>query len=332
MLSGSKRIDTTLQTCYNDRRIIRENFVMKYFFIINSLSGSGQGNPIWHKVHRVLQKQGVSHEAYFTRHKGHGTELARRLASRLPGNRLVVLGGDGTLNEVLNGLAGVSGITLGYIPVGSGNDFARGMHLPSDPKEALMYILKAERTVPLDLGRVRSNGHTSLFAISSGLGYDAEICYKVSRSRVKKLLNRIRLGNLIYAFTAVRLLFTYPPCDMAVSVDGQKQIFRKVHFVTGMNLPFEGGGFRFCPAARPDDGRLSCMVVHDMHPLKILFLFPTAYFGRHTGFRGIAILEGKKIEINSASPRKIHRDGEYGGIAKRVTFEAGDGDVTFILP
>ena len=56
-----------------------------------------------------------------------------------------------------------------------------------------------------------------------------------------------------------------------------------------------------------------------MHPLKILFLFPTAYFGRHTGFRGITILEGKKIEICSASPRKIHRDGEYGGTAKRVT-------------
>lgn len=74
------------------------------------------------------------------------------------------------------------------------------------------------------------------------------------------------------------------------------------------------------------------MVVHDMHPLKILFLFPTAYFGRHTGFRGITILEGKKIEIRSASPRKIHRDGEHGGTAKRVRFEAGDGDVTFILP
>lgn len=81
-----------------------------------------------------------------------------------------------------------------------------------------------------------------------------------------------------------------------------------------------------------NDRRLSCMVVHDMHPLKILFLFPTAYFGRHTGFRGITILEGKKIEICSASPRKIHRDGEYGGTAKRVTFEARDGDVTFILP
>ena len=66
-----------------------------------------------------------------------------------------------------------------------------------------------------------------------------------------------------------------------------------------------------------------------MHPLKILFLFPTAYFGRHTGFRGSPSWKERKIEICSASPRKIHRDGEYGGTAKQVTFEAGDGDRYF---
>ena len=141
----------------------------------------------------------------------------------------------------------------------------------------------------------------------------------------------LHLGNLIYALVAVRLLLTYPPCDMEITVDGQRRNFQKVHFVTGMNLPYEGGGFRFCPDARPDDGRLSCMVVHGMNPLKILILFPTAYFGKHTGFRGITLLEGKSIQIRSASPCKIHRDGEFGGVSDQVVFRAGDGDVSLIV-
>lgn len=305
---------------------------MKYFFIINPSSGSRNGYRVWLSIHNILKSRNICHEAHFTRYKGHGTLLVRHLASRLPGNCLIVLGGDGTLNEVLNGLPGIAGTTLGYIPVGSGNDFARGLRLPNAPEKALSCILAGSHKIHLDLGRICTEKAVSVFGISAGFGYDAEICFQVSRSRIKKLLNYLRLGNLIYAFTAVRLLFTYPPCDMEVSVDGRKQIFQKVHFVTGMNLPFEGGGFRFCPNAQPDDGKLSCMVVHGMSPLKILLLFPTAYFGRHTGFQGITLLEGKKIQIRSASPRKIHRDGEYGGTARQVTFQAGEGEINLIVP
>ena len=304
---------------------------MKYFFIVNPASRSGQGKEVWLDIRRTLDGRKIPFQVFFTQYEGHGTRLVRQIAGQLPGCRLVVVGGDGTLNEVLNGLAGISQVTLGYIPLGSGNDFARGLGLPTDPQRALACILSPSRILSLDLGQVTSHGRTSFFGISAGLGYDAEICYQVSHSPVKKLLNRLHLGNLIYALVAVRLLLTYPPCDMEITVDGQRRNFQKVHFVTGMNLPYEGGGFRFCPDARPDDGRLSCMVVHGMNPLKILFLFPTAYFGKHTGFRGITLLEGKSIQIRSASPCKIHRDGEFGGVSDQVVFRAGDGDVSLIV-
>lgn len=303
---------------------------MNYFFIVNPASRSGRGKQIWRDISRTLHSQNLSYEVFFTRYEGHGTRLVRHLSQRLTGCCLVVVGGDGTLNEVLNGLNGISGITLGYIPLGSGNDFARGLNLPTDPAEALNRILSPTRTVSLDLGRMILQGRTSYFGISAGLGYDAEICYQVSHSPAKKLLNCLHLGNLIYALVAVRLLLTYPPCDMKIIVDGQSHTFRNVHFVTGMNLPYEGGGFRFCPDAKPDDGKLSCMVVHQMHPLKILFLFPTAYFGRHTAFCGITLLEGKTIRIHSTSPCKLHRDGEFGGVSDQVTFQAGSGDISLI--
>lgn len=303
---------------------------MKYFFLVNPAARSGRGQQVWASLSRTLADLHVSYEVFFTRYGGHGTRLVRHLARQLPGNCLVVVGGDGTLNEVLNGLSGIQKVTLGYIPLGSGNDFARGLHLPTDPQEALHRILSPSQILSLDLGHMTSQGRTSCFGISAGLGYDAEICYQVSHSPAKKLLNRLHLGNLIYALVAVRLLLTYAPCDMKITVDGRSRLFRKVHFVTGMNLPYEGGGFRFCPDARPDDGKLSCMVVHQMSPLKILFLFPTAYFGRHTAFRGITLLEGKTIRIESASLCKLHRDGEFGGVSDRVVFQAGSGDLSLI--
>lgn len=303
-----------------------------YYFIVNPSSRSGKGLAVWRRLQSILNRRQAVYRAYFTRYPGHGTQLAKMLAPRLPGNRLCVIGGDGTLNEVLSGIIHPEPITLGYIPVGSGNDFARGLGLPTDPVQALSSFLNPRVIRTIDLGILDTPAGSYPFGISSGSGYDAQICSQVSRSSLKKVLNRLRLGNLIYAIVALKLLFTYRPSAVEISTDGQPaKHFDRVYFTAIMNLPYEGGGFRFCPAARPDDGLLDCIVVHHLHPLKILLLFPSAYLGLHTRFSGVTILRGRKIRVRSRLPVPLHRDGEYGGISRTTQYRIRRHAVNMII-
>lgn len=304
------------------QHFLQEDFTM-YFFIVNPVSRSGQGMKIWNRTKEKLQEKHIPYQVSFTKYNGHGKKLARQISLQAAGQNLVVIGGDGTINEVLNGLPLDGSITLSYIPVGSGNDFARGMQLPTDPDLALEKILFSKDVQTIDVGKLKTQNRTSYFSISSGIGYDAEVCYEVSHSPMKKWLNRLHLGKLIYAYAAVKLLFTFQPSDMDVVLDGNRHYhFTKVYFIAGMNLQYEGGGFRFCPHASYRDGALDYLIVHDLSKWKILLLFPTAYFALHTHIPGITILQGKSIHITSTRPHKLHQDGEFAGIADTVTMSA----------
>lgn len=294
-----------------------------YHFIVNPASRSGRGMEVWQQTEHTLRAEKIPYKVYFTSHTGHGTQLAKVISQQNPEHTLVVIGGDGTVNEVVNGIAPDCPVTLSYIPVGSGNDFARGMHLPSETNAALKKILSSRPEMVLDTGLLSTPKRTSRFAVSAGLGYDAEVCYEVSHSPVKKWLNRLHLGKLIYAYAAVKLLFTFQTSDMDVELDGNRHYhFSKVYFVAGMNLQYEGGGFRFCPHASCRDGALDYLIVHDLSKWKILLLFPTAYFALHTRIPGITILRGTKMHIHSQRPYKIHQDGEFAGISNNITLKA----------
>lgn len=304
---------------------------MYYYFIVNPVSRSGQGMKIWEQTKETLQKKHIPYQVFFTQYNGHGKKLARQIAPQAVGHTLVVIGGDGTINEVLNGLPLDCSITLSYIPVGSGNDFARGMHLPVQSDSALKRILSSEGTKTIDVGKLDTQNRTSYFSISSGIGYDAEVCYEASHSRVKKLLNNLHLGKLIYAYAAIKLLFTFRPSDMDVVLDGDRHYhFTNVYFIAGMNLQYEGGGFRFCPQASCRDGALDYLIVHDLSKWKILLLFPTAYFALHTHIPGITILQGKGIHITCSHPHKLHQDGEFAGVADTVTMSTQERCLRFL--
>ena len=305
-----------------------------YYFIINPSSRSGQGREVWKQVRQLLKKNSLPYKALFTRYPGHGRKLAKSLPLEQKNHTLIVIGGDGTFNEVLNGLSNHFFWNISYLPVGSGNDLARGLQLSADPIERLCHLLHdALPSVPhpLDTGILQVKNRTSRFAISSGIGYDASICYEVSHTPVKKRLNRLHLGKLVYAYAAVKLLFSFQPCDMDVEIDNHRTYhFSNVYFITGMNLPYEGGGFRFCPRADSTDGALDFIIIHNISKLKILLLFPTAYFGLHTHFKGITLLRGKTMKIKSEKPRTLHRDGEYAGISASVSFSVQKHALQFL--
>lgn len=305
-----------------------------YYFIINPHSRSGHGMEIWHKAEEHLRKNSVEYEAYLTEYPGHASQLAAQIAAFGIPAVLGVIGGDGTLNEVINGLANVefSHLTLGYIPTGSGNDFARGAGIPTEAEASLELLLNPGKITAIDIGLACTKEQSRYFLVSSGIGYDADICKRAMRSPIKKVLNRFGLGKLTYVLVALKLLFLYRPCPVCVRLD-QKKTFSlpRFFFVTGMNHKYEGGGVKFCPFADFQDGLLDYCIVGNLSKAKILALFPTAFVGKHTGFRGISMLRGKSLDIISQVPLPVHCDGEILGSTTHLTLTATGKTINLIL-
>ena len=173
-----------------------------YYFIINPASQSGRGYKIWEKIEQRLVRDGVEYQAYLTEYAGQATEYARKLTSHCKEARgIVVVGGDGTMNEVVDGIVSCDMVTLGYIPVGTGSDLARGLRLSRRPMRGLRRIFKARRIRQIDYG-VIAYGDDVLrhrrFIVSAGIGLDAEVCQHMQRSAIKNICNRIHLRRLSY--------------------------------------------------------------------------------------------------------------------------------------
>ena len=283
----------------------------KYEFIVNPQARSGRGRKLWEKIEAELKKRKTDYRVHMTAGKGHAGEIAGALSSSDEKCTIVVMGGDGTINEVLNGIVFSENVTLGYIPIGSSNDFARGMGIPKKLEKALDVVLFPQKVIQMDVGKLYTGGKTMFFGVSSGIGFDASVCHKVSVSRWKNMLNRLHLGKLTYAVVALeRLLRDKPVRAEVILEDGRKYTFEKMFFAAFMNLPCEGGGFRFCPDALPDDGVLDVFLVSGISKLKILFLLPAVYLGARLNCRGITRLRCRYLELKTEKPMTVHTDGE----------------------
>lgn len=306
-----------------------------YHFIINPNSRSGKGALIWQDLKKILDERGIKYEAHLTGYRGHAGELAGALTERHTSEspvNLIAVGGDGTIQEILSGIRDLSAVRFGYIPTGSGNDFCRGMKLPQNSGDALDMILKNPRTFPMDVPRITCGGQKSRFAISCGIGFDAAVCHEVGVTPMKKILNRLGLGKLVYLFVALKQLLFLKPSPMAIQLDGSRKLsFKKVYFIAVMNLKYEGGGFKFCPDARPNDGLLDIIVVEGLNKPTVLACLPTAFFGKHTHFKGIHIYQARRVSVRSKRPLPIHTDGEAAGIRNSFSVEMDENPINIFL-
>ncbi|MFK7694018.1 diacylglycerol/lipid kinase family protein [Paenibacillus sp. HJGM_3] len=277
------------------------------WFIVNRTSGNGNGAVRWAQTERRLAERGIAYGVRYTEYRGHARELAETLAAQPDTRAVVALGGDGTVNEVAGGLIG-SGVPMGCIPSGSGNDFARSVGVPTDPQAALERIVRGEvRTIDA----AQLNGRR--FVISAGIGFDGEVARMTNESFYKRWLNRIRLGSLSYVISVLRLLVSYKPQTVTVELDGAVQTYRHVWLIAVANLPYYGGGMRICPDARGDDGRFHLCLVEGITRGQLLMFFPRVFTGTHTSLSAVHMLSAARVRIRSEQPLAIHVDGEWGG-------------------
>ncbi len=290
-----------------------------YHIIINPASRSGRGLKIWkEQIEPALHQSAVPYRSYFSRAAGDIARITSEIlsshdqADAVSPLTLIILGGDGTVNEALAGIKDPSRVILGYIPTGSSNDLARALRLPKNPLSALELILHNGHVVSMDLGCVtHSDGEKRLFAVSCGIGFDAAVCREALHSPMKDLLNKLGLGKLTYLGIGLKQLFAAKAASCSLSLDCVPAThINRVLFVTFMIHPYEGGGFMFCPHADACDGLLSLCAVGDIPKPLVLTALPAAFWGKHYFLKGIAPYKGASAHIESSRPLWVHTDGE----------------------
>ncbi|WHX99653.1 diacylglycerol kinase family protein [Neobacillus sp. DY30] len=284
------------------------------YFIINPKARNGYCLDVWKKVETKLLTDKIPYLAFFTEYQGHAMKIAAQIAAKNNEQKVIIaVGGDGTISEVVNGIAGYTNITLGFVPGGSGNDFSRGFQIPADPEEALKLILRLikEEAAIIDIGKISMKDNSQHYFINNmGAGFDALISYEVNHSTIKAWLNKLSLGRLVYVYFLLKKLFSYKCSTIDLSIDGKKHILEQTWFVTVSNQPYYGGGMMIAPAAVSNDGLLDITVVHQLSKLKLLLVFISVFWGKHIQFKEVKTFKGRMISIQSSSSLYVHADGE----------------------
>ena len=262
--------------------------------VVNAHSRLG-GPDIVRVVARALERAGVPvlHRSYDT--ASALPDLIRSVADQV--GRVVIGGGDGTLNAAAPGLL-ATGLPLGIIPLGTANDLARTLGLPLDPVEAAR-VVAAGRTRRIDLGEV--NGHPFFNVASIGFGVD------LARALTRD--SKRRFGPFGYAVAAVRALRRLRPFRAEIVHGDAREVSRTVHVAVGNGRHY-GAGMIIAEHARIDDGQLDVYSLEVDSVWRLLLMLPALRSGRYRAWSEIRTLAGEEIEIRTRHPRSVNTDGE----------------------
>lgn len=291
---------------------------MEHLFVINPIAGKGTALTIVDDIKRVFFYTTDKCVIEYTKCPGHAKSIASRYASEGI-DRIYAVGGDGTLNEVLNGIAG-SGSALGVIPCGSGNDFFRSMS--DNNKENII-----ERTIrgtekPIDIGKINNR----YFINIASVGFDADVTLNTDSIKRKTPFS---IENAYIAGILVSL-FKNKGYHIDISIDG-KIFSEKIILCVIGNGKYYGGGVLPVPDAISDDGLFDICLVKSVNIFKILTIFPKYKKGMHTDIKEVSLFRGKEITIQCKKELPVNIDGEieYNSTLK---FEIIPKALNFVIP
>jgi YegS/Rv2252/BmrU family lipid kinase len=273
--------------------------VLHAYAIINPAAGRGAARRAESVVARAFRAQGWAVDIARTEGPGHGQELAAQAVTQ-GAKHIVVVGGDGTVHEVANGLLRTdSDAALGVIPAGSGNDFAKMLGVYGyDPVRAVARLVTA-RSRRFDAGRVLGEW----FINSVGFGFGPAVVQ--TRNRMTHLR-----GFLSYLVPIVRTFFTFEPPVFDIAAPG----FRErgyMMMVEVCNGTTAGGSYRFAPDADPADGKMDVCVIRRVSLPRFLVAIPRVLRGTHTRMREVAMIRTAKLVVRAPEqPLLVHVDGE----------------------
>ena len=302
------------------------------YCLINPSSRSRKNNFICKGIEKDLKAERIPYQLIFSKSREDVMQTARRLTSDEEEKTIIIFGGDGTLNSFLNGMQHTKGIKIGYLPMGSGNDFARGMGITTNYREEMDLIFHGKQIRKIHYGTVTyKSGREQRFFVSAGIGYDAKVCYVAEHSRFKKLFNVFSLGRLIYMFIGVRSMMNARTFSGTLYADGlpvlesDRFLFSSFHM-----LPYEGGGFKFCPDVRPEDSMLHICAAEGIPRKRVPFIIPQALVGTHVSRKGVHQFRCSEAEFVASDPQYVHTDGETDYLYDVIKVSVSEEKVTFL--
>ena len=259
---------------------------MKHIFIVNPISGKGKTLKAVDRIKKVCEEENLDYEIYFTEYPKDATKIARKY--RFTKNIIYSVGGDGTLNEVLNGIVGTKNL-LGVIPAGSGNDFYKTLS-------------KIDEEYPvIDIGKVNDRYFINIISI----GIDAEVANNVSLMKKRKVpTNQIYNASLIYTF------FKYKYKDIELSIDEKEQKKGKCTILTICNGQVYGGGYKIAPSAKLTDGYFDVYYVEKVNKPQLPSLINMLKQGIHEKHNKVHKSQATKIKFKCDKELVCNIDGE----------------------
>ena len=300
---------------------------MKTELIINLTAGGGKPRPHLKTIFKYLKENGFNFKVSYTSHHGEAIELAQKAADK--GIDLIVsIGGDGTVNEIVNGIMkSKNNPPLGIIPLGWANDFIKSTNIPSDIIEACKILIKG-KTKKIDIGAINNQIY---FANICGIGFDAEVAHLANQLK-NRHPNWNTLSAYVYVFATIKkLLSPFGYHEVKIKIDGQ-ETQSKILFMAVGNGKIYGGRFKITPEAVLDDSLLEVCVVEEMGRFKYLSIIPKVFKGTHASIKGINFYRAKEVVIESSEPILAQVSGEVIEGQKEFTITLLPKSLKLIVP
>lgn len=291
---------------------------MNILFVINPVAGKNKSNDIISLIKDSMKKSNVNYAIKVTKAPKEATFICEEGLKR-GYDTIVAVGGDGTINEVAQGILSTGYGKLGIIPMGTGNDLAKSLELPMNPQLAIDKILQS-KIEKIDVGKVEEK----FFLNVGSIGLDSEIV-KTSE-KVKKYFK----GKISYVIALLLTLINYKSKKVTIELDNDK-IEENILLVAIGNGRYYGGGMKICPTADLKDNEFEICVIRKISKFKLLLIFKSVFRGNHIKYKEyVKIYRSSKVGIKSKDNLYLNIDGEVFNTNSSVLFSMYDSKINII--
>jgi diacylglycerol kinase (ATP) len=292
---------------------------MRYLFIINPIAGNGKGLKYISKIQHYFKDRTEEFNIELTQYKNHGEEIAKKYADS-NNYHIFAIGGDGTINEVLNGMAGTNSI-LSIIPCGTGNDFIKTLYGNCVIEDYIANLIEGN-TIYVDLAKVNSRYYLNIASV----GFDSEVAYNVSKFKRLRFLP----GIIAYLFSVLYTAFKFRAIDLEIEINN-KVVKQKTFLLAAANGKCYGGGFFIAPEASLFDEKLDICNIKKVTFLKLLTSIKKAINGDIKHIKEVSYSKCKRVMVTSPKEFTLNVDGELLK-TNRAEFEIFSKGIQVMMP
>ncbi|SFJ10482.1 lipid kinase, YegS/Rv2252/BmrU family [Halobacillus dabanensis] len=289
-----------------------------YIVIVNPEAGNGKAQVLFRKIQKDPLYNKANCRSFFTEGEGHAEKLARQVVEihKETITAVVVIGGDGTLHEVVNGIINYPRIPISLIPAGSGNDFARGIRLKERGIKLFQKYIKRPEQFSVRLGRYlprqQSKNRQRAFLNSIGFGLDGLVVETANNQKNRYWARKLRISKLTYSLALFRTIRRARPFQFELILDGKLYPVQEAMMVTITNHPYYGGGMKIAPKANIKNPAFYIMLVEPIKKKKLLALFFSVFLGQHIRMKEVRQVKASRVSIRSFERIPYQVDGQSG--------------------